>query len=92
MAINFVGIDRNAKFGSVLVDLSNTLRRARELAAATQERMGHMNDGTNFAPICTFHGISPADNANGSDALAVINAVVTALNAGAVTNMIERVG
>lgn len=92
MAIDFVAIDRAQRFGPTLIEISVLLRRAKDLAVATQERMGHMNDGTNYAPICTHHGISPADNATGSAALTLINAVVTALNTAGVSNMIERIG
>lgn len=92
MAINFIDVDRSSKFGGNLAELSLTLRRAREMAVAIQERMGHMNDGTNFAPVCTSYGLTPANNTVGSGALAVVNDVVTALAAAGVTTMIERVG
>lgn len=96
MAINFYSIDRSSKFGSELIDLANLLRRVRQSALSQQERMGHMNDGSNFAQIKTLYGIpnlnGDTDTATGSAANTLINNVVTALSAANISAMIERVG
>ena len=92
MAINFIDVDRASKFGGTLVELANALRRARELATAASERMSHMNDGANFAPIAVSYGLTPQSSAVGQSAFGVVNDVLTALDAAAVKTVIERVG
>lgn len=94
MAIDFIDVDRSTKFGPNLVELSSLLRRAKELATATLERMNHMNDGANFGGICAPFGLAPGGNASavGSGARTVVSNIVTLLDDAAVDTMIERVG
>ena len=96
MANDFVPIDRGARFGTHLVELAQILRRAKELSAATLERMNHMraDNGSDGSPICTHFGLNPNGNAStvGEAARGVVVGVVTALDASEVTTMIGRVG
>jgi hypothetical protein len=92
MAIDFVDVNQQAKFGRLLVSIAANLRSVRDDVIAAKERMDHMNGGGNFAPIAVGFGLSPADSATGQAAFNVINDALTALNNASILTMIQRVG